>query len=51
MSRALVAVVLLAAILHRVVAALPGPLLMDFGSFIASGQAVGQGPIPMASIR
>lgn len=46
MTRVLLAAALLAAILNGLVAALPGPALMDFGSFIASGQAAGQGLDP-----
>lgn len=46
MTRALLSLALLAAILNGLVAALPGPALMDFGSFVASGQAADQGLDP-----
>lgn len=46
MKRAVVAAVLLAAIVHGLNAALPTGALMDFGSFIASGRAAGQGLDP-----
>lgn len=40
------AAVLLIVILYGLTMALPGPELMDFGSFVASGQAAGQGLDP-----
>lgn len=46
MRRVLVVLALLALIVNGLTAALPGPWLMDFGSFWASGQAVGQGLDP-----
>lgn len=46
MTRAVAVVVLLGAILNGLVAALPGPDLMDFGSFVESGRAAGQGLDP-----
>jgi hypothetical protein len=45
-TRALLSLALLAVILSGLVAALPGPALMDFGSFVASGRAAGQGLDP-----
>lgn len=44
--RPAVAAALLILILNGLTMALPGPLLMDFGSFMASGQAAGQGLNP-----
>lgn len=45
-ARAAVAAILLALLVYQLSAALPTGALMDFGSFIASGQAAGQGLDP-----